>query len=209
VDGAERLELDERSWVDVSRGFLDDADSLYAELVDTAPWRGSRVYRYDHWVEEPRLSAWFRANASAPPRLLEVHRQLQRAYGVTFDGFALNWYRDGRDGQAFHRDRDMQWLDETVIAILTLGATRPWLLRPRANRYAHDLPDKGAVLDFAPASGDLLVMGGATQAGWEHSVAQVRRPVAGRISVQWRWTSRRGRQERGGSYSKPRHYSRH
>jgi alkylated DNA repair dioxygenase AlkB len=209
VDGAERLELDERSWVDVSRGFLDDADSLYAELVDTAPWRGSRVYRYDHWVEEPRLSAWFRANASAPPRLLEVHRQLQRAYGVTFDGFALNWYRDGRDGQAFHRDRDMQWLDDTVIAILTLGATRPWLLRPRANRYAHDLPDKGAVLDFAPASGDLLVMGGATQAGWEHSVAQVRRPVTGRISVQWRWTSRRGRQERGGSYSKPRHYSRH
>jgi alkylated DNA repair dioxygenase AlkB len=209
VDGAERLELDERSWVDVSRGFLDDAGSLYAELVDTAPWRGSRVYRYDHWVEEPRLSAWFRANATAPPRLLEVHRQLQRAYGVTFDGFALNWYRDGRDGQAFHRDRDMQWLDETVIAILTLGATRPWLLRPRANRYAHDLPDKGAVLDFAPASGDLLVMGGATQAGWEHSVAQIRRPVAGRISVQWRWTSRRGRQERGGSYSKPRHYSRH
>jgi alkylated DNA repair dioxygenase AlkB len=204
----ERLELDERSWVDVSRGFLDDADALYAELVDTAPWRGSRVYRYDHWVEEPRLSAWFRANATAPPRLLEVHRQLQRAYGVTFDGFALNWYRDGRDGQAFHRDRDMQWLDETVVAILTLGATRPWLLRPRANRYAHDLPDKGAVHDFAPGSGDLLVMGGATQAGWEHSVAQIHRPVEGRISVQWRWTSRRGRQERGGSYSKPRHYSR-
>jgi alkylated DNA repair dioxygenase AlkB len=137
-----------------------------------------------------------------------VHRFLQHHYRVTFDGFALNWYRDGRDGQAFHRDRDMQWLDETVIAILTLGATRPWLLRPRANRYAHDLPDKGAVIDLAPGSGDLHVMGGATQAGWEHSVAQIGRPVGGRISVQWRWTSRRGRQERGGSYRKPRHYSR-
>ena len=204
----ERIELDDRSWVDVDRGWLPDAEALYDELVATAPWQQTRVFRYDHWDEEPRLSAWFRADAAAPPALLAAQRAIQNRYGVTFDGFALNWYRNGRDGQAFHRDRDMQWLDDTVIAIVTLGASRPWLLRPRANRYAHDLDHRGAVLDLAPRSGDLHVMGGATQVGWEHSVAQVRHPVGGRISVQWRWTSRRGRQERGGSYRKPRTYSR-
>jgi len=204
----ERIQLDEHSWIDVARGWLPDADVLYAELVDSVPWQQTRVFRYDHWDDEPRLSAWYRADAQAPSSLLEVHRFLQQQYRVTFDGFALNWYRDGRDGQAFHRDRDLQWLDETVIAIVTLGATRPWLIRPRSNRYAHDEPNKGAVIDLAPASGDLHVMGGATQVGWEHSVAQIGRPVGGRISVQWRWTSRRGRQERGGSYSKPRTYSR-
>jgi hypothetical protein len=51
-------------------------------------------------------------------------------------------------------------------------------------------------------------MGGGCQAGWEHSVPPVAAPVGGRISVQWRWTSRRGRMERGGSSSKPRRYGR-
>jgi alkylated DNA repair dioxygenase AlkB len=133
---------------------------------------------------------------------------LQREYKVFFDGFSLNWYRDGRDSQAFHRDRDMKWLDETVIGIVTLGARRPWLLRPRANRYDHEAPNRGATIDIAPASGDLLVLGGAAQVGWEHSVPKVPAPVGGRMSVQWRWTSKRGRQEQGGSYRKPRTFSR-
>ena len=82
----------------------------------------------------------------------------------------------GRDGQAFHRDTDMRWLDDTVIAILSLGARRPWLLRPRANRYDHS-EGKGAVLDIAPGSGDLLVMGGRSQADWEPGAL----PAAGSI----------------------------
>ena len=70
---------------------------------------------------------------------------LQHRYGVQFGWFGMIQYRDGTDGQAFHRDTDMRWLDDTVIAILTLGAQRPWLLRPalrpphrrtRQGRYA-------------------------------------------------------------------------
>ena len=202
----ERIELDERSWVDVARGWLPDADELYAELAEADVWQQTKVFRYDHWRDEPRLSTWFRV-AGAPPRLLEVQRALQHRYKVSFDGFALNWYQHGQHGQAFHRDRDMKWLDETVIGILTLGAQRPWLLRPRAAKHTV-AEDRGAVLDLAPASGDLFVMGGATQVGWEHSVVQVREPVAGRMSAQWRWTSKRGRQELGGSYSKPLRFSR-
>jgi alkylated DNA repair dioxygenase AlkB len=203
----ERIDLDERSWVDVARGWLPDADALYEELAAADIWAQTRVYRYDHWRDEPRLTTMFRVS-NAPPRLLDVQRELQHRYEVLFDGFALNWYQHGQHGQAFHRDRDMKWLDETIIGILTLGTQRPWLLRPRSSKFDHSVPNKGAVLDLAPASGDLFVMGGATQVGWEHSVAQVRRPVGGRMSAQWRWTSKRGQMERGGSYSKPLRYSR-
>jgi alkylated DNA repair dioxygenase AlkB len=203
----ERVELDERSWIDVARGFLPDADALYEELTQLDRWQQTRIFRYDHWRDEPRLSTMFRT-AEAPAPLLDVQRELQNRYRLLFDGFSLNWYRDGNDGQAFHRDRDLKWLDETLIAILTLGAQRPWLVRPRSSKYDHGAENKGAVLDLAPASGDLIVMGGATQVGWEHSVAQIRRPVGGRMSVQWRWTSKRGRQEIGGSYRKPRTFSR-
>lgn len=206
----DRVVLDERSWVDVVRGFVTDADELHDEVAAAARWSQGRLFRYDHWVEEPRLGAYWKRGDPVPhPLLLEVHRALQTRYRVRFDAFALARYRDGRDGQAFHRDRDMRWLDDTVIAVLTLGATRPWLLRPRANRHDHEAPALGATLDLAPASGDLLVMGGGCQAGWEHSVAQLRdRPVASRISVQWRWTSKQGRPEVGASYRAPRHFSR-
>jgi alkylated DNA repair dioxygenase AlkB len=202
----ERIELDERSWVDVARGWLPDADELYEELAAADIWQQTKVFRYDHYRDEPRLSTWFRL-ADAPPRLLDVQRELQHRYKVLFDGFALNWYQHGRHGQAFHRDRDMKWLDETIIGIVTLGAKRPWLLRPRSAKFTQ-AEDRGVVLDLAPASGDLFVMGGATQVGWEHSVAQIREPVGGRMSAQWRWTSKRGRQEIGGSYSKPLRFSR-
>jgi alkylated DNA repair dioxygenase AlkB len=117
-------------------------------------------------------------------------------------------YRDGRDGQAFHRDTDMKWLDETVIAILSLGAQRPWLLRPRTSRHDHS-PGKRASHDLAPGPGDLIVMGGRTQADWEHSVPYLgARPITPRISIQWRFAHRTGRPFMGSGYRAPLTYRR-
>jgi alkylated DNA repair dioxygenase AlkB len=205
----ERVRLDGGSWVDVCRGWLAGADELYRAVAVDARWEQGRVFRYDRWVGEPRLSSWCRPGRDAPhPVLADLHRAIQHRVGVRFDGVALAFYRDGRDGVAFHRDRELRWLDDTVIGVLTLGATRPFLLRPRANRYAHDAPDHGATHDLAPAGGDLLIMGGRCQADWEHAVPKVHRPIGGRISLQWRWTARRGRPERGAGYRAPRTYSR-
>ena len=202
----ERVQLDERSWVDVGRSWVPEPASLYDELAATVPWQESRVFRYDHWFTEPRLGGWLR-NGDGPETLVALQRELQHRYRVTFDGCSLVWYRDGRDHMALHRDRDMKWLDDTVVVILSLGVTRPWVLRPRASRFDHGA-SRGVTHDLAPGSGDVLVLGGATQVGWEHGVPAVPALPAGRISVQWRWTSKRGRQELGGSYRKPRTFSR-
>lgn len=199
VATTERIWLDGRSWVDVARGWLPDADDVYAAVLERAAWRQGRLWRYERYVEEPRLSAQARDLAGLHPSLMEAHRAVHRQYGVTFDRPALAQYRDGRDSVAFHRDREMRWLEDTVVAVLTLGATRPWLLRPRRTEQATH--------DIKPASGDLLVMGGRSQAGWEHSVPKVANAVGPRISVQWRWTSRRGRPEIGPSYRAPRSYT--
>jgi alkylated DNA repair dioxygenase AlkB len=205
----ERTWLDDGSWVDVARGWLAGHEQVYDALVAQDRWQQGRIFRYDRWVDDPRLGSWWRVGDPPPhPALVEAQRALRARYRVPLDGFAMAWYRDERDSQAFHRDRDLRWLDETLIALLTLGARRPWLLRPRVNRYDHEAPDRGATLDIAPGGGDLHVMGGATQAGWEHSVPKLARRVGGRISIQWRWTSRRGRPVQGASYRAPRHYSR-
>jgi alkylated DNA repair dioxygenase AlkB len=204
----ERLELDGGSWVEVCRGWLTGADEVYRAVVEGASWEQGRVFRYEHWIDEPRLSGYCRAGGVVPhPVLREAHRAVQARLRTRFDGFALAWYRSGRDGVAFHRDRELRWLEDTLIAVLTLGARRPFLLRPRASRYDHGPAGRGTV-DLAPAGGDLLIMGGRCQADWEHSVPKVPHPVGGRVSLQWRWTSRRGRPERGPGYRAPRTFSR-
>jgi len=204
----ERTWLDRRSWVDVTRGFVAHSDDLVQALTANLRWSEGRIFRYDHWVETPRLGSGYPLDRPPHPVLHDVHRALQHRYGMHFAAPSVARYRNERDSVAFHRDRDMKWLDDTRIALLVVGERRPFHLRPRANRYAHDLTDHGAVVDLDPGHGDLLVMGGGCQAGWEHSVPKVTHRVGPRLSVQWRWTSRTGRQERGGSFGDPVHYSR-
>ena len=205
----ERLELGAGAWVDVARGWLAGADELFEHLRDEVPWATNRLFRYDHFVEERRLGAvWSRGAPLPHPALADATRALQHRYRVEFQGFGMIQYRDGRDGQAFHRDTDMRWLDDTVIAILSLGARRPWLLRPRTSRHDHS-DGKGAVHDLAPGAGDLLVMGGRTQAEWEHSVPYLgARPITPRISIQWRHARRTGRPFVGARYDAPLRYGR-
>jgi alkylated DNA repair dioxygenase AlkB len=176
----ERVALDERSWVDLSRGWLLGADDLLADVVERVEWRCRRRRMYDRTVDDPRLSRWYGPEAAPPhPALGPARAALARRYSVALGGPALNYYRDGRDSVAPHADRELRALDDTLVAILTLGARRPFLVRPRGG---------GRSIDLAPASGDVLVMGGSTQLRWEHGVPKVAR-AGPRVSVSWRWTA--------------------
>ena len=67
--------------------------------------------------------------------------------------------------------------EDTIVAIVSLGATRRLALRPATG---------GPSLPFDLAHGDLLVMGGSCQRTWQHAVPKTARPVGPRISVQFR-----------------------
>jgi hypothetical protein len=102
----------------------------------------------------------------------------------------------------------MTWLDDTLVALLSLGAQRPWLMRPDSGRPVID-PDDALrdAVDLAPGNGDLLVMGGACQRSWLHAVPPVTGAVHSRISAQWRWTSRRGEPDIDPTSRDPRFFS--
>ena len=179
----ERLWLDDVSWVDVARGWLHGSDTLLDALIQSVDWEQHRRWMYERMVDDPRLSRWISTDEPLPhPTLAPVKSALEEQYDVPLGGIGLNYYRDGRDSVAPHRDRELRHLDDTLIAIVTLGARRPFLLRPRGG---------GKSRDISPASGDLLVMGGRTQVGWEHAVPKVKR-AGPRISVTWRWSSEKG-----------------
>ena len=111
-----------------------DADAVHDELVAAVAWEQGRVFRYERWIDEPRLGA-FQSGSKRHPALVDVERRGSSSrYKVQFEGVALAHYRDERDSVAFHRDRELRWLDDTVIGVLTLGAQRPWLMKPLTGR---------------------------------------------------------------------------
>jgi alkylated DNA repair dioxygenase AlkB len=153
---------------------------------------------YERMVDDPRLSRWYKRGEQLPhDSLVSIKRALERQYHVRFGGVGLNYYRDGNDSVAFHRDRELRHLDDTLIAIVTLGAKRPFLIRSRSG---------GGSFDVSPASGDLLVMGGACQVGYEHGIPKVAH-AGPRISASYRWSSRRGRPEEGPTWRAPQRFT--
>ena len=209
----ERIQLGRGAWVDVVRGLVPEAQRVHDDLVDAVSWRQGRVFRYERWIDEPRLGGWQRGE-DRHPALAQAQDWISRRYRVRFDGVSLARYRHAADSVGFHRDRELRWLDETVIGVLTTGAQRPFLMRPMGERRtAHDddmVDGAGSTFDLAPAGGDLLVMGGRCQAAWLHAVPKVTggAAVADRISAQWRWTSRRGRPDTAPGYYDARTYGR-
>jgi alkylated DNA repair dioxygenase AlkB len=180
----ERTDLGEGAWVDVSRGWLGGADDLSARLEEEVDWRHHRRWMYDRMVDEPRLTRWYSATEALPEEALAWFRvAVGRHYKVRFGAVGLNYYRDGHDSVAFHSDRELRHLDDTLVAIVTLGAARPFLLRPK---------EGGKSIDLRPASGDLLVMGGACQETWEHGVPKVASGAGPRISASIRWARQIG-----------------
>ena len=158
------------------------ADSLLDVLIEQVEWKQGKRRMYERMVDDPRLSRWYPASENPPhPARCSPRSALEQRYDVEFGSVGLNYYRDGND-RSRHRDRELRELDDTRIAILTLGARRPSLIRPQG---------RGRSRDFKPGSGDVLVMGGRCQMDWEHNVPKVR--VTGpRISCSWRWMRRCG-----------------
>jgi len=171
--GAGRIELDEKSWIERVPGWVSGSDALFDHLVRTAEW-GQRTRRmWDNAVLEPRLTAWWGAESGRPlrPPILErMRRALSQRYGVEFDSMGLNLYRDGRDSVAWHGDRIAREIAEPLVAIVSIGEPRRFLLRPK-----HAAPGEGRrrAHRLVLGRGELLVTGGATQRAWEHSVPKV------------------------------------
>jgi alkylated DNA repair dioxygenase AlkB len=174
--GLRRHDLAGGAWVDRAPGWCSGADALFATLLATTPWGPQRQVRmYDRLLPEPRLTHRWRA-PDAPEPLRAMASRLGERYGVAFTQVGVNLYRDGADSVAWHGDRVARELPDAVVALVSLGAVRPFRLRPHGG---------GASIGYRPGPGDLLVMGGTCQRTWQHAVPKCS-GVGPRISVQFR-----------------------
>jgi alkylated DNA repair dioxygenase AlkB len=195
-DGIGRRSLAHGAWVDLRRGWLSGADALFDALVAHVPWHEERRRMYDRTVQVPRLLAFYDEAEPLPHPVLTLAREeLDRHYRhelrEPFVTAGLCLYRDGRDSVAWHGDTIGRGSrEDTMVAILSVGAPRALLLRPRDRSSAAGRPAPGAhgssTLRLELGHGDLIVMGGSCQRTWEHAVPKTARPVGPRISIQFR-----------------------
>jgi len=177
--GVRRLALDERCWLDHAEGWVTGADALFEAILAGRDWGQRTRWMYQRWILEPRLTApWSLASGAAlePPLLEAMRISLSSRYGVSFDSVGFNFYRDGQDSVAWHRDHIQRSIREPVIALVSLGERRRLLLRPKGG---------GPSRSFLLGRGDLLVTGGRTNGLWEHAVPKVAQ-AGPRISLAFR-----------------------
>jgi alkylated DNA repair dioxygenase AlkB len=175
-----RHRLDERSWLDEVTGWLPDHAEVFDLLLRTAPWRQRERRMYDRTVLEPRMVTGWSGDtlADLPPRLEEMRRAVSDRYRVEFDSVGVNLYRDGRDGVAWHGDTNRKTLTNPLVVTVSLGERRRFLLRPGTSG--------SPTHRFTPGGGDLVVMGGACQHEWQHTVPKEPRGAGARMSVTMR-----------------------
>jgi len=178
-----RVPLDDGAWYDLARGWVSGSDALFDRLIDAVPWRAEERWMYDRVVDVPRLVMYYGEDEPLPDPLLERARTtLAHFYadeaGSDLATASLCLYRDGHDSVAWHGDRIGRGATEDlIVAIISLGAPRRLLLRPRGG---------GASLTVDLGRGDLFVMGGSCQRTWDHAVPKSARCAGSRISVQFR-----------------------
>ncbi|MFE6701087.1 alpha-ketoglutarate-dependent dioxygenase AlkB [Streptomyces sp. NPDC057718] len=184
LSGLRRTDLGHGAWIDVLPQWLRGADTLFETLVRDVAWRAEQRVMYERVVAVPRLLAFFGRHDPLPHPALEAARtELGEHYAAElcepFTTAGLCFYRDGRDGVAWHGDTSGRGSSEdTMVAILSLGAPRHLALRPRRPGPAPVRRKLG--------HGDLIVMGGSCQRTWEHAIPKTARAVGPRVSVQFR-----------------------
>ena len=159
----ERHQLDPCCWVDRVDGLVAGADTLFGAVEEGFEWSRGRRLMYGRWLDEPRLTARLElSDPEVPPVVGEIVEVLEARYQRAFTGLFCNYYRSGDDGVAWHSDRIGRRVVDPLVAIISLGGPRTFAMRDRSGN--------SAVHRWLLHSGDLLVMGGATQHHWEHSV---------------------------------------
>ncbi len=185
--------LDGRSSVYHEPGWLEGSDAVFEQLREELPWRSVKRPMYDRIVDVPRLICTIEPSELATEHpLVMITYELERVLGAGFSSIGANYYRDGHDSVAWHRDRIGNSGRPSTVALLSLGSPRTFAMRPHrahpscASKTAETTAVTRATRhQWRLGHGDLLVMRGACQREWEHCVSK-ERGAGARISLAFR-----------------------
>ena len=171
-----RLELAGGAWIEHHPDWLEGHNRVFDSLASHVPWQSHRRQMYDREVDVPRLVARAPEHGSIAELLRALSGTLSARYQWALESITLAHYRTGRDSVAFHGDKLGRLVDDSIVATVSVGAPRRFLMKPA---------EGGPSLSFDLGWGDLFVMGGTCQRTWLHAVPK-RAHADPRISIMFR-----------------------
>ena len=127
------------NFLDRDRGF-----SLLQKFRAELSWQQQEIRLFGRKILQPRLSCWYGDQGADyaysglrlqplpwHPDLLVLRHLLQESLQCPFNSVLANAYRDGGDSMGWHADDEKELGAEPLIASLSLGAPRRFLLRSR------------------------------------------------------------------------------
>ena len=167
-----------------------EAGALFTELRARMRWQQEHVTLFGRRVAVPRWVAWagdpdvcYRYSGvdhrceGWSSALARLHARVHTCLGRRFNFALANLYRDGRDHMGWHADAELALGERPLIASVSLGATRRFVMRRR---------DGGRRVSFDLADGSLLLMFGTSQVDWRHALPRAARARGERINVTFR-----------------------
>ena len=189
----ERTELQEEAWFDYYEGFYspDKALDIFEKLRDQLDWEHRDIKVFGKVVKQPRLVAWagdveYRYSGQTlpiypmHPLLSEIQTQVAKATDESFNHVLLNYYRDGRDNMGMHSDDERELGRNPVIAALSFGVDRRFLLKRKESKKGED------PTSILLQGGSLIVMGGTIQHTWKHGLPKAGQLDKARINLTFR-----------------------
>jgi alkylated DNA repair dioxygenase AlkB len=171
-----REEIGRGAWLDYAQHAVSGHIQLFEHLERTTRWHEASQRMYDKTVQMPRLYAVLPEDGPGHPVLEQARHVLEGRYGEAFPRLSLALYRDGSDSVAWHGDRVARRMQQALVATISVGGTRRFLLRPYGG---------GRSIARTLGHGDLLVMGGTCQRTWQHSIPKVAHAEP-RIAIMFR-----------------------
>ncbi len=168
----------------------DNARAYCTLLLENLPWQHDEAVIYGKRIITKRKVAWYgddnyaytysHTTKQALPwtkELLELKKVAESVSGKIFNSCLINLYHDGNEGMSWHSDDEKALGKDTVIASISLGAERKFSFRHKATKDKRDI-----ILQ----NGSLLVMKGATQTHWLHSLPKSVKIKHPRINLTFR-----------------------
>jgi alkylated DNA repair dioxygenase AlkB len=169
-----------------------EADRYLDVLLESTSWRADTITIHGKSTPLPRLQAWYcehdwplnYSGMQVPALpwtdvLRSIAARLRELTGLDFNGVLVNCYRDGNDSVGWHSDDEAEWGPNPVIASVSFGATRDFVLKHRRDKTVKPV--------ICPLThGSLLVMGDTVQNAWQHQLPKRRRVTTPRVNLTFR-----------------------
>lgn len=174
------------------------SEQLFRYLVRNINFKQETLNIAGRQLQTPRLTAFYGEKPLYysysglttqavlwPDTLARLAKKVGDDCGCVFNSVVLNYYRDGNDSMGYHSDDEHCLGRNPVIASLSLGEERRFLLKPKAGIDSPDLLHERS-RSIPLGNGSLLLMAGATQHNWQHAVPKQLVSHSGRINLTFR-----------------------